>query len=332
MPSSLLLWLLLLTALAVAFANGANANFKGVASLHGSGTCSYAVAARWSTWTTAAGCLAGLGMTGSLMQTFSGKGLVPDSVAGEPGFLLAAAGGAGMANLLATRLGFPVSTTHLLMGGLLGAGLAWDASSVSAQGLWAQFVKPLLMTPVLAVVVGALVYGLLSRLRLAPDHRTPLLDGLHFASSGAVCFARGMNDTPKIAALLGGVGGWSGGVNFALVTGFMALGGWLGARKVAETLSHKITDMNPGQGFAANVTTAALVVTGSLQGLPLSTTHVTVGSLLGIGSVTRQARWRTAIPVLLAWVVTLPCAAVLAALVWWLTPFLRGGAGSPLPS
>ena len=141
-----------------------------------------------------------------------------------------------------------------------------------------------------------------------------------------------MNDTPKIAALLGGLGGLAGGVDFALVTVCMALGGWLGARQVADTLAHKITGMNPGQGFAANVTTAALVVAGSLQGLPLSTTHVTVGSLLGIGTVTRQARWRTAIPVLLAWVVTLPCAAVLAALMWWLTPFLRTTAGSLPPS
>jgi PiT family inorganic phosphate transporter len=101
-----------------------------------------------------------------------------------------------------------------------------------------------------------------------------------------------------------------------LIAAAIVLGGILSARKVAETLAHKITDMNPVQGFSANFTTAALVIFGSINGLPLSTTHVTVGSFLGIGIVTRQAHWPTVIPVLLAWVITLPCAAVLAAMTF----------------
>jgi PiT family inorganic phosphate transporter len=74
--------------------------------------------------------------------------------------------------------------------------------------------------------------------------------------------------------------------------------------------------MNPGQGFAANFATALLVTTASYHGLPVSTTHVSVGALLGIGIATRQAKWRTVIPVLTAWIVTVPCAALLGAIAY----------------
>ena len=102
----------------------------------------------------------------------------------------------------------------------------------------------------------------------------------------------------------------------------MAVGALLDARRVAETLAKKITDLNPGQGFAANVATAALVTTASWHALPVSTTHVSVGALLGIGITTRQAHWPMVGQILLAWLTTVPCAAVLAALVvlvlgWW---------------
>jgi len=74
--------------------------------------------------------------------------------------------------------------------------------------------------------------------------------------------------------------------------------------------------MDPGQGFAANLATSILTSTASLHGLPVSTTHVSVGALLGIGITTQQARWRTVLPVLLAWIVTLPSAALLSALIF----------------
>jgi PiT family inorganic phosphate transporter len=104
-----------------------------------------------------------------------------------------------------------------------------------------------------------------------------------------------------------------------LIAMAMALGGLISAKQVADTLAHKITGMNPGQGFAANLATALLVTTASLHGLPVSTTHVSVGALLGIGITTRQARWRTVIPVLAAWVITLPSAALVAALLFKIT-------------
>jgi PiT family inorganic phosphate transporter len=140
-----------------------------------------------------------------------------------------------------------------------------------------------------------------------------LVDTLHFLSAGAVSFARGLNDTPKIAALL--LVATALNIRWALVAVAvaMAVGGLLNAKKVADTMANKITDMNPGQGFAANLATALLVNTASYHGLPVSTTHVSVGSLLGIGITTRQAKWKPVIGVLLSWVVTLPCAAALAA-------------------
>lgn len=152
--------------------------------------------------------------------------------------------------------------------------------------------------------------------RLAPDHRTRTLDALHFLSAGAVSFARGLNDTPKIAALLLVLTSVNASFGLCIVAVAMAAGGLLSARRVADTMAHKITGMNPGQGFSANLSTALLVTTASYHGLPVSTTHVSVGSLLGIGTTTRRAKWHTVIPVLLSWVVTLPCAAALAAVAF----------------
>src|SRR5213075_11340 len=143
-----------------------------------------------------------------------------------------------------------------------------------------------------------------------------LVDAMHFLSAGAVSFARGLNDTPKIAALL--MVGTAFDIRWGLVAVAvaMAVGGLLNARKVADTMSTKITGMNPGQGFAANLATALLVNTASYHDLPVSTTHVSVGSLLGIGITTQQAKWRPVIGVLLSWLITLPCAAAFAALAY----------------
>jgi inorganic phosphate transporter, PiT family len=305
--------LIIIAVLVVAYTNGANANFKGVASLYGSGTTSYRTAVHWAAITTGAGCLAATYLAGTMMAAFSGKGLVPDALIAQPSFLLAVAGGAGLTGFLATWLGFPVSTTHMLTGALVGAG--WVAGQVNLAKLWDTFVKPLLLSPLLAVGVGALVYLLLRGLRLAPDQRTRTLDSPHFLSAGVVCFARGLNDTPKIAALLLGIAALQGSTGMILIATVMAAGGLISARRVADTLAHKITGMNPGQGFSANLATGLLVTTASLHGLPVSTTHVSVGSLLGIGITTGQAKWRTALPVLAAWVITLPVSALVAAIL-----------------
>lgn len=91
----------------------------------------------------------------------------------------------------------------------------------------------------------------------------------------------------------------------------MATGGLISARRVATTMSRDVTDMNPGQGFTANAITSVLVIGASALGLPVSTTHVSCGALFG--TVTRQAHWHTIRHIVLAWVITLPLAAALAA-------------------
>src|SRR5262249_51033813 len=140
-----------------------------------------------------------------------------------------------------------------------------------------------------------------------------VLDGFHFLSGGAVGFARGLNDTPKIVALLLVGEAFEPNLGLALVAVVMAIGGVVNARKVAETMSKKITGMNPGQGFTANLVTSLLVTVASRLGLPVSTTHVSCGSLFGIGLVNRKANLKTILSILLAWITTLPIAALLAA-------------------
>ncbi len=356
----------------LAYSNGANDNFKGVASLYGSRICSYRVAISWATLTTCVGSLAAMFLAQALLKKFSGKGLVPDALTASPEFVMAVALGAGGTVILATWLGFPISTTHGLTGALVGAGLVAAGSQVNFAVLGTAFVLPLLLSPLLAVATGAVAYlvfrfarlrlgvtkemcvcvgveqqvvplpqpnGLfaaqvLPKLSVAVDNPAAcaqryagsvlglnaarLLDALHFLSAGAVSLARGLNDTPKIAALLLVAAALDFHSGLVAVAVAMAVGGLVNARKVAETMSHKITGMNPGQGFAANLSTALLVTTASLHGLPVSTTHVSVGSLLGMGIVTRQAKWKPVLAILASWVVTLPCAAALAGLAYWL--------------
>jgi len=144
-----------------------------------------------------------------------------------------------------------------------------------------------------------------------------LVDSLHYLSAGAVGFARGLNDTPKIAALLLAASAFSPTVAISAVALFMAVGGWISGKNVAETMSQKVTAMNPGQGFSANLVTSLVVIFASKFGMPVSTTHVSCGTLFGIGAVTGQAKWKTILTILIAWVTTLPVAAVLAALSFW---------------
>jgi PiT family inorganic phosphate transporter len=353
----------------LAYANGANDNFKGVATLFGSGITNYRGAILWGTAATALGSLAALVLARGLLAAFSGKGLVPDSVLAMPNFPLAVGLAAGMTVMLATRLGFPISTTHALVGALVGTGLLASSAGIDLAKLGATFVMPLLVGPLLAVVGALLMYPALhfARERLgvrresclcvgtrvvglvpagaSPEqalalfaHSLPVpsvdtgispvcldryqgsvlgieagstLDRAHYLSAGIASFARGLNDTPKIAAILVAGAAVSPMAGIAGVAAFMAFGGLLNARRIAETMGHKVTTMNAGQGFTANLVTGALVIAASRMGLPVSMTHVSCGALFGIGAVTGQARWRTIAQILIAWVTTLPIAAAL---------------------
>ena len=354
----------------LAYSNGANDNFKGVASLFGSDTTDYRTAIAWGTVTTFLGSVASVFLAQALLTAFSGKGLVPDHVAGGELFLLAVAVGAGSTVMLATVLGFPISTTHGLVGAIVGAGFSAASREVNLEVLTSTFILPLVASPFLALAIAAVLYVALHRVRkglgiekdtcvcvgqttavlvpaggvaamadslgslqVAVDRQARceeryvgqflgvswqrLMDTAHYLSAGVVSFARGLNDTPKIAALLLVLQVVDIRWGLVVVGMAMAGGGLLSARKVAMTMGRKITGMNHGQGFAANLTTGLLVIGASWLGLPVSTTHVSVGSLFGIGLVTRQADIRMVRSIVLSWVVTLPCAAMLAALTYW---------------
>lgn len=345
----------------LAYANGANDNFKGVATLFGSGVADYGKALNWATAATFAGSIAAIWITAQLVAAFSGKLFVPAQTLALPGFGIAVCAACALTVLLATRLGLPISTTHALAGSLLGAAVAAPESAVNWSKAGTQIFLPLAVGPLVAVAAAMLLYPLLSFVRrrsgitrqtcvcvgnewvpqpggtaalagikvvvenqatceryagsLVGVSAHKLIDGLHYLSAGAVSFARGVNDTPKIVALtllaLPAVGAGAG--SFAAVGVVIAIGGLLGARRVAETMSKRITALNPGQGLAANLVTSVLVMGASPLGLPLSTTHVSCGALFGIGAVSGQARWTTIAGIFAAWLVTLPLAALLGA-------------------
>jgi inorganic phosphate transporter, PiT family len=361
----------------VAYANGANDNFKGVATLFGSGVADYRKALWWATAATLAGSLVAMLLATRLVSVFQGKGLVPDDLTQSPDFLAAVILGAAITVIAATRIGMPISTTHSLTGALLGSGVVAAGFHLNVGTLFQSFFLPLLVSPMIAVALSLLAYPLLScslqfagvnkqtcvcignevipamvtpegyilsnvssPLRVIVDqeahcvqHLTGTLLGInvqklidygHYFSAGAVSFARGLNDTPKIVALgiaTGALGlEWS--IGFAAIV--MAVGGLFNARRVAETVSKRITAMEPDQGFLANLVTSFLVIFASKWGMPVSTTHVSCGSLFGIGVANGQARWAVIRTILLAWLLTLPIAGISAGLIYVILSRLLG--------
>lgn len=361
--------ILCMAVLTLAYANGANDNFKGVATLFGSGTTSLKSAITWATVTTLLGSLAAVLFASKLLQNFSGKGLVADELVKNADYASAVALAAAATVLFATRLGMPISTTHALVGSLVGAG--WAAGSpVNISKLTGIFFLPLLASPLLALAATRLAYPVLRRIRLQLGiteescvcvgsevidvvpvgcealavarveqlslsvgdtvscrrryhgrllgiEASSMLDRFHFLSAGTVSFARGLNDTPKIAApllvspLVNDVFGLSA------IGLLIAAGGMLSVRRVAATLS-QITGMNHGQGFTSNLITSVIVIGASPLGLPVSTTHVSCGSLFGIGTISGQANWGKIAQIVAAWLTTLPLGLACGALAFWL--------------
>lgn len=340
---------LIFCGLFLAYANGANDNFKGVATLYGSGLTSYKKALTYTTIATILGSLASIFVAKGLIAAFSGKGLVPTAVVQMPSFALSVAAAAAITVMLATRFGFPISTTHALTGALVGSGLTAATEGVALSKLGAAFFLPLILSPVVSLILAFGFYPLIAKLSpaqsclcvsedlpigetmtaasssfiianqnvcntngattVASFNSTKALNGLHYLSAGLVCFARGLNDTPKLAALLLMVPFLSTESMIVLISIAMAIGGLIHSKKIAETMSHKVTTMDSKQGFAANFVTALVVNLGSKFQLPVSTTHVSVGTLFGIGTHTKTANMTTIKYILTAWVVTLPVAA-----------------------
>ena len=137
--------ILFIAACFLAYSNGANDNFKGVATLLGSGTTNYKKAIRWATITTFAGSIAAIFLAETLVKNFSGKGLVPDELIQNPIFAISIALGAGFTVLLATKIGMPISTTHGLVGALFGAGVMAIGADFNFEKLGKVFLIPLIL-------------------------------------------------------------------------------------------------------------------------------------------------------------------------------------------
>ena len=359
---------LLIAVLFLTYSNGGNDNFKGVATLWGSGTLSYKSALILATIATFAGSICSWFFAEALIKNFSGEGLLPDGIIQSADFVLAVTLAAGTTVLLATRFGFPISTTHGLVGALVGGGLIAVGTEINFSKLGNTFFLPLLISPIIAVVLSSLFYRLFHHTRKAAGiseenclcvgekfipvtnlvqtnsfialpgmeatigsqeecisqyqgrflgiNFQPLLNNLHFASAAIVSFARGLNDTPKLVSLLLITHLFKIPVYISILAIVMAIGGLLNARKVAATMSNKISRFNHGQGFTANLITGTLVIIASRFGLPVSTTHVSVGSIYGIGLVNKTANNKEISKIVLSWVLTLPVAGLLSALFY----------------
>jgi len=365
--------LIFLAVLFLAFSNGANDNFKGVATLFGSGTLNYKKALWWATFTTLLGSIASMFFAEILLKNFSGKGLIADSLLTAPSFAISVALGAATTVFLATRIGMPISTTHALVGALSGVGILASEGNFNFGKLGSTFFVPLILSPFIALVLSFLLYFIFTRIRvkmgvnketcvcvgetveckvqgdaltmdaqrsmelkvesttsckeyysgnLMSVSASTLLNALHYLSAGVVSFSRGLNDTPKMAGILLLVSLVDSSISILAIAAFIVLGGILNAKKVAATMSEKITKMNDGQGFTANLTTAVLVSTASVHGLPASTTHVSVGALTGIGIANKKAHWKVIKEIALSWLLTLPVAAILSASFYLLLKFL----------
>lgn len=369
----MILILLFCAALFLAYSNGANDNFKGVATLFGSGTTNYKRAINWATITTFLGSVTAIFLAGTLVKNFSGKGLIPDELIHTPAFAVSIALGASVTVFLATKIGMPISTTHGLAGGLLGSGFLAVGSAFNFSRLGDTFLMPLIVSPLIALVLSMSAYVILRKIRIASgitketcfcvvddcdivseasfqsqsitlegeahkkfvvgtnqqcitnytgkifgiDAQT-ILDYAHYISSGVVSFARGLNDTPKIVGLLLVISVLDIKFGMIAIAIAMAVGGLINAKKVGVTISKKITPMDHGQGFTANLITGLLVTTASIHGLPVSTTHVSVGSIFGIGMVTKSADVKVVTNILMSWLLTLPIAAIFSAVSYWL--------------
>ncbi len=355
--------ILIISVVLLSFANGANDNFKGVATLWGSGLTTYQRAIAWGTGFTFLGSLAAIWLGRALAAKFSGAKLVDSSIATQLPFLIAVALGAGCTVLLAATLGLPISTTHSITGALVGAGVtAAGFSHVKFAALGKGVVLPLLFSPIVALVLTVAVQFLLKRfawhkgisdcvcvdqpqtialssnaaassiviavpptLRVAPSAqchsgveiaRFSIADGVHWFSAAAISFARGLNDTPKLVAVLLVAADYNARLNYLAVAVAIAIGA-LGAARVARTMSKKITPMATREAVAANLVAATLVTLASPFALPVSTTHVTSGAIFGIGLLRREeANWGKVREILLAWVATLPLGAVSASLIF----------------
>jgi inorganic phosphate transporter, PiT family len=347
--------LFLLLGGAIAFANGSNDVSKGIATLAGSGVTNLRRAILWGTVWTGLGALAAAVVAKALVHTFA-TGLLAPGIHPTTVTALAVVCGAALWVAISTRQGLPVSTTHAIIGAVSGVAIiAFGPNAMNWSILVRSVALPLLLSPVAALALTALAVRVLYLLAPQSDcvcfeaapaavatetgaiATMPIVhlntctvseqssgvagitfDHLHWLTSAATSFSRGLNDTPKMVALvLGGVllsrvSPTAPLLVFLAIASGMVAGSWLAGRRVSDILARKVVRIDHREGFVANLITAALVGPGAALGLPMSTTHVASGAILGLSSRERKPNLSVVRDMILAWVVTLPGAAALA--------------------
>jgi len=258
----------------------------------------------------------------------AGIATTPDGQAGQV-VIAAALVGAIVWNLITWRLGIPSSSSHALIGGLIGAAIA--ASGIDAlnlEGIGQKVLLPLVASPILGVLIGlTLMIVLLNVFRRAhPGRINERFRRLQVLSAAYMAFSHGSNDAQKtmgimtLALVAAGVLAepvvplW---VIIAAATAISlgtAAGGW----RIIRTMGQRVVKLDPVHGFAAETTAATIIVGASHFGMPVSTTHVISSAIMGVGASDRLAavRWGVAGNIVIAWILTLPASGAAAWLAW----------------
>jgi PiT family inorganic phosphate transporter len=244
--------------------------------------------------------------------------------------------GAIVWNLVTWALGIPSSSSHALIGGLLGGGVA--KAGVSAV-VWSGLSKTLLaivVSPLIGFVLALVLVAIVSwaSVRSTPFAVDRAFRILQYFSASLYSLGHGGNDAQKtmgiIAVLLYSQGylGSEFSIPFWVVLACqsaMALGTLLGGWRIVRTMGLRITRLTPMQGFCAETGGAATLFAATFLGVPVSTTHTSTGAIVGVGAARRVSavRWNVASSIVYAWVITVPAAALVAAVTYWIVALLK---------
>ncbi len=265
---------------------------------------------------------------GTAVAKTIGAGLVDEQTTAQT-VVAAALVGAITWNLITWRLAIPSSSSHALIGGLMGATIvASGVGAIKLDGLVNKVLVPLVSSPAIGFVGAFLLMVALFWIFRNADRR-PLarrFRRLQVLSAGFMAFSHGSNDAQKtmgiitLALFSGGliptveVPTWVIVVSATAISLGTAVGGW----RIMGTMGHKVVELEPIHGFAAETTAATVIYTAAHFGMPVSTTHVISSAIMGVGTSkgVHGVRWGVARSILIAWVVTLPAAAFVGALSW----------------
>jgi PiT family inorganic phosphate transporter len=343
MAADLILVIVVGTALAFDFTNGFHDTANVVATAISTRAVPPRVAVTFAAILNFAGAFISLKVAATV-----GKGIVnPDHIVGTAGMTIVFAGlvGAIAWNLATWWFGLPSSSSHALIGGLVGSALAAAGTgAIDGNGLLSKVVVPALIAPVLAFVVAGLaiviIYRIVGRVRPGPVTRGFKLGQL--GSSGLLALSHGTNDAQKTMGIItlalvahGDISAEHFDVPTWVVVSAataIALGTYTGGWRIIKTMGSRIIKMDAAQGFAAQGAGSAVILAASHFGYPLSTTHVINGGIMGAGAAKRfsAVRWGVAGNIIVAWVLTLPAAAAGGALVYGVSRIFGTGATGPV--